>query len=71
MMKHKTLMEGVVPGISKGVKKPVVDGIVSGVPVREAKKGTGSIVERVGGSSTRVPKAAFGAGLTPDYKMGK
>ena len=71
MLKHKALMEGVVPGISKGVKKPVVDGIIAGVPVREAKKGVASIVEKVGGSHTRVPRSAFGAGLTPDFKMGK
>lgn len=69
-MDHKKVMEGVVTGVARGVKKAIVDGIVSGVPKHEAKA-VKADVEKVAPSLTKVPKSAFGAGLTPDYKRGK
>jgi hypothetical protein len=61
--KNKT-MEGIVGGVPKASKKPVVDGIVTGI----AKRSHVSCqvpTESVKPSATQVSAGVFGAGASP------
>jgi hypothetical protein len=67
-MREHSLMDGICRGISKDAQKPVIDGIVRGI-AKDARPSRP--MEKVSASATGIPKSAFGAGMTPDFKMGK
>lgn len=62
------LMEGIVPGIPRGMKKPMIDGIVTGVSYG---KQDGTVMEQlrtVKPSATQFSAGVFGAGRTIEGK---
>jgi hypothetical protein len=63
-MNRMVLMEGVVSGLPKRTKKPIVDGIVTGIacaPHPDLKAPTTSVTP----GATRKGADTFGSGLTP------
>ena len=65
-------MPGIVGGVPKGTMKPVVDGIVCGVP-RPKKESAVPDTMSVAAGATKMGADTFGAGLTPQGvgNMGK
>lgn len=57
-----SVMGGIVRGVEKRTMRPIVDGIVSGVP-RKAKPSAATPTEACMASATKVPHAAFGSGI--------
>lgn len=55
-------MPGVVRGIEKRTMRPIVDGIVSGLP-RKAKPSAATPTEACQPSATKIPHGAFGSGI--------
>lgn len=55
-------MEGLVHGVPKHSVRPVVDGIVTGVP-RKPRPALGTPTTACMSSATSVPHAAFGSGI--------
>ena len=60
-----TLMEGIVPGLTKKVSPPIIDGIVRGITKHEHLKS--DEVTKVQGSATKNTAASFGVGMTPEH----
>ena len=54
--------DGLVHGIAKHSSRPLVDGIITGVP-RVAKPPVATPVSSVAPSATAIPHAAFGSGI--------
>lgn len=53
---------GLVRGVPKHSVRPVVDGIITGVP-RVAKPSAATPVEKCHASATSIPAGAFGSGI--------
>jgi hypothetical protein len=66
------VMHGIVTGIVKGTMKPVVDGIVCGVPFHK-RETVAPETMTVAASATKMGADTFGSGLTPQGvgNMGK
>ena len=56
------VMPGIVRGVEKRTMRPVVDGIVSGIP-RKAVPSAATPTETCHASATKVPHASFGSGI--------
>ena len=56
------VMPGIVRGVEKRTTRPVVDGIVTGLP-RKAVPSAATPTEKCHASATPVPHAAFGSGI--------
>lgn len=58
-----SVMGGIVHGVEKRTTRPIVDGIVTGLP-RKAKPSAATPTEKVMTScATKIPHAAFGSGI--------
>lgn len=57
------VMPGVYRGVPKHSTRPVVDGIVCGIPRRAHVPAATPMSGAPGDSATHVPKAAFGSGI--------
>lgn len=57
-----SVMGGIVKGVEKRTMRPIVDGIVSGLP-RKAKPSAATPTETCMSSATKIPSAAFGSGV--------
>ena len=57
-----SVMGGIVRGVEKRTMRPIVDGIVSGIP-RKAKPSAATPVESCMISATQIDTAAFGSGI--------
>ena len=57
-------MPGIVTGVAKGSMKPVIDGIVCGVPKPKKESAVPDTLS-VAAGATKVGSDAFGAGQTP------
>jgi hypothetical protein len=55
-------MPGIVRGVEKRTMRPIVDGIVSGLP-RKAVPSAATPTETCMSSATKIPHAAFGSGI--------
>jgi hypothetical protein len=62
-----TLMEGIVPGLTKKVSPPIIDGIVRGISKHEHLQSSKEEVTKVQGSATKNSAASFGVGMTPEH----
>lgn len=58
------LMEGIVTGLPKRSKKPVVDGIITGI-ARDPRPDLKAPTTTVEAGATRKSADTFGSGLTP------
>jgi hypothetical protein len=58
------VMPGIVVGVLKGTMKPVVDGIVCGVPRPKSESAVPDTMS-VAPGATKMNTDTFGAGLTP------
>ena len=57
------MMPGIVTGVPKRTMRPIVDGIVSGLP-RNPKPSVATPTQTPDGhSATKIPHAAFGSGM--------
>ena len=56
------VMGGIVRGVEKRTMRPIVDGIISGLP-RKAKPSAATPTETCMPSATKIPHAAFGSGV--------
>lgn len=56
-------MPGIYRGVPKHSTRPIVDGIVTGVPRRAHVPSATPLEAAPGSSATHVPKAAFGSGI--------
>lgn len=65
--RHK-LMEGITPGIPRGMKKPMIDGIVSGLSYSKHDKSIKESLHAVKPSATQFSAGVFGAGRTIEGK---
>lgn len=61
-MQGAHVMGGIVRGVEKRTMRPIVDGIVSGLP-RKAMPSAATPTEACRASATKVPHAAFGSGI--------
>lgn len=61
-----SLMEGIVPGLTRKVSPPIVDGIVRGVMKHEQKNLNGN-VSKIHSSPTINMAGSFGVGNTPEH----
>ena len=57
-----SVMPGIVRGVEKRTMRPIVDGIVSGLP-RKAVPSAATPTETCMTSATKIPHAAFGSGV--------
>ena len=57
-----SVMGGIVRGVEKRTMRPIVDGIVSGIP-RKAVPSAATPTETCMSSATKIPHAAFGSGV--------
>lgn len=65
--RHK-LMEGIVTGIPRGTKKPMIDGIVSGLSYSKHDPSVKESLHTVKPSATQFSPGVFGAGRTIEGK---
>jgi len=65
--RHK-LMEGIVSGIPRGMKKPMIDGIVSGLSYSKHDPSVKASLHTVKPSATQFSEGVFGAGRTIEGK---
>jgi hypothetical protein len=65
--RHK-LMEGIVTGIPRGMKKPMIDGIVSGLSYSKHDASVKESLHTVKPSATQFSPGVFGAGRTIEGK---
>ena len=65
--RHK-LMEGIVSGIPRGMKKPMIDGIVSGLSYSKHDPSVKATLHTVKPSATQFSQGVFGAGRTIEGK---
>jgi hypothetical protein len=61
-------MAGIVPGIPKGMKKPMIDGIVSGLCNSKHDASVKESLHMVKPSATQFSPGVFGAGRTIEGK---
>jgi hypothetical protein len=61
-------MAGIVPGIPKGMKKPMIDGIVSGLSNSKHDASVKATLHTVKPSATQFSAGVFGAGRTSEGK---
>jgi len=61
-------MEGIVPGIPRGMKKPMIDGIVSGIHYGKKDGSVKETLHTVKPSATQFSMGVFGAGRTIEGK---
>ena len=64
-MERRGCMEGIVRGLEHKKHRPVVDGIVTGVP-RKAHLKDSPDLHKVAPSATQSSEGVFGAGRTPE-----
>lgn len=68
MDSRHALMAGIVPGIPKGMKKPMIDGIVSGITNSKHDASVKESLNTVKPSATQFSPGVFGAGRTIEGK---
>ena len=68
MDSRHALMAGIVPGIPKGMKKPMIDGIVSGLCNSKHDASVKASLNTVRPSATQYSEGVFGAGATIEGK---
>lgn len=61
-----SLMEGIVPGLTRKVSPPIVDGIVRGVMKHDMKNLHGN-VSKIHSGPTVSMAGSFGVGSTPEH----
>ena len=64
---HK-LMEGIVTGIPRGMRKPMIDGIVCGLQGSKHDASVKASLQTVSPSATQFSPGVFGAGRTIEGK---
>ena len=65
MESRHALMEGIYPGCARGMMKPSIDGIVSGIPYpKKVSSNVKSVLEITKPSATQFSAGVFGAGRT-------
>ncbi len=57
-------MDGIVTGLAKNMKKPIADGIVSGIQKKKMSKVIPDVMKCTP-SATKFGQGVFGAGATP------
>ena len=64
-MTKNQVMNGIVRGTGKGLSKPIIDGIVCGVP-KQMKEKVGSDIKNVKASATKHATGQFGGFSGPE-----